>query len=42
MMFYPAGQWMWQPVIDASLPVGLDSGVVHLEQILAVCAVTQI
>ena len=38
-MFHPAGQWMWQPMIDASLRVGLDSGAVHLEQILAVCAV---
>ena len=33
---------MWQPVSDASLRGGLDSSAVHLEQILAACAVTQI
>ena len=33
---------MWQSIIDASLPGGLDSSAVHLEQILAACAVTQI
>ena len=33
---------MWQPMIDAGLRVGLDSCAVHLEQILAVCAVIQI